>query len=162
VYGLIGGIAHKHGARFIADCDGEPLAYATQHDCDLLAPNQHEAERLLNEVIVSVQDAGTAARSLLSAAPAVLLKLGEDGAVLANPHGCWHARSRALMHGSAVGAGDSFLAAYLLAEKRKAPPYEALREAVAAGTAVLLSKDKEILTKQDYDDVLADVVVTPL
>jgi 1-phosphofructokinase family hexose kinase len=162
IYGFIAGIAHSNGARFVADCDGEALAYATQHDCDLLAPNQHEAERLLNDVIVSVQDAGTAARSLLSAAPTVLLKLGEKGAVLANAHGCWHARSNALMHGSAVGAGDSFLGAYLVAEKRKAPPYEALREAVAAGTAVLLSKDQQIFAQQDFDAVLADVVVTPL
>jgi 1-phosphofructokinase family hexose kinase len=161
LYAFISRIAHAHGARFIADCDGEPLERAVKAEVDLLAPNQHEAERLLRQPIVSVPEAAAAARALLRAAPRVVIKLGREGAVLADAHGCWHAQTRALNDGSAVGAGDAFLASFLVAEMAGAAPYEALRRAVAAGTAAVMSSGGALLARPDYDAVLADVVVTP-
>lgn len=162
VYAFIGKIAHAHGAHFIADCDGVSLELAVQHGCDLLAPNKHEAERLVRAPIVSVQDAAVAARSLLSAAPVVLVKLGAAGAVLADTTGVWHAKIDRELNGSAVGAGDSCLAGYLIANKSGAPPYEALRRAVAAGGAVLLSRDGALFTRADYDSLLPSVIVRPV
>jgi len=162
LYAVIARSAQTHGARFIADCDGEGLERAVKAGCDLLAPNHHEAARLMAEPIVSVQDAAGAARSLRTAAPRVLIKLGEQGAVLADAHGCWHAQSPAFRHGSAVGAGDAFLASFLVADENGAPPYEALRRAVAAGTAVLACNGTALLTSTAYHDILKDVVVTPL
>lgn len=162
LYAYISRIAHEWDARFIADCDGEPLARAVNTGCDLLAPNQHEAERLTNQPIISVQDAAAAAKSLTTAAPRVLIKLGEKGAVLANAHGAWHAAGKPVTGGSAVGAGDAFLASFLVADKQGAPPYEALRRAVAAGAAVLHSTESDLLTREDYQRILADVVVVPV
>ena len=162
IYGYLARVARRHGCSFVADCDGSALEQAVKQGCDLIAPNRHEAERLLHQPMLSPQDAGAAAKSLLSAAASVLIKLGHQGAVLANAHGLWHAQGPAIRTGSSVGAGDAFLAAYLTAQMKKAPPYEALREAVAAGTAVLLSQGSDLIKRSDYDVVLADVVVTPL
>lgn len=162
LYAVLSRSAHAHDARFVADCDGEGLERAVQAGCDLLAPNQHEAARLMAQPIVSVQDAAEAARSLRSAAPRVLIKLGDQGAVLADARGCWHARADALAHGSAVGAGDAFLGGFLVAEKDGAPPYEALRRAVAAGTAVLACNGAALLDHAAYHELLKQVVVTPL
>lgn len=161
LYALISRIAHAHGARFIADCDGEPLERAVNAEVDLLAPNQHEAERLLRQPIVSVPEAAAAARSLLSAAPRVLIKLGKQGAVLADAHGCWHAQTQAVNEGSAVGAGDACLASLLVADLAGATPYEALRRAVAAGSAVLVSHGADLLTYSDYEAMLRRVLVIP-
>lgn len=161
LYARIARIAQKRSVKFIADCDGEALERAVNAGCDLIAPNRHEAGRLLKQPILSVQEAVSAARSLLSAAPRVLIKLGEDGAVLADPHGAWHAKGKNIRGGSAVGAGDAFLASFLIAIDGGAPPYEALRRAVAAGGAVLMSRGAELLNRSDYDAVLSDVVVTP-
>src|SRR5688500_6415291 len=161
LYAFISRIAHAHGARFMADCDAEPLERAIKAGVDLLAPNQHEAERLLNQPIVSVPEAAAAARSLLSAAPRVLLKVGKHGAVHADGHGVWHAHTDAIKEGSAVGAGDAFLASFLVADRDGAPPYEALRRAVAVGSAVLLSEGTALLSRSDYDALLRDVVVIP-
>lgn len=162
VYALISRIAHEAGALFSADCDGEALERAVQAGCDLLAPNQHEAGRLLNQPVVSVPEAGAAAQSLLSAAPTVLIKLGAAGAVLATRQGVWHAAGPAIGDGSAVGAGDAFLAGFLVAQKNGAPPYEALRRAVAAGAAVLRSRGSTLLTRADVQAAQQDVLVTPL
>ena len=62
----------------------------------------------------------------------------------------------------AVGAGDAFLAALLVAKTKGAPPEEALPSAVAAGTAVLLSRGRDLLTAHDYQQLRAQIKVSRL
>ena len=66
-----------------------------------------------------------------------VVTLGGRGAVAATADGAWHAAAPVRRSGSAVGAGDVFLAALLLALEDGAAVGDALRAAVAAGTAVL-------------------------
>lgn len=159
-YAEVGALARRHGARFVTDGDGDALRLAAEGGCDLLVPNAHEAGRLL---ALEVDDAVTAAR----AAPALLrygptlaaITLGADGAVCAAAGGVWHAVGPRLRQGSAVGAGDAFLAALVLAMQDGAEPPEALRAAVAAGTAVLLSTGAALLRREDAEGLAGDVVV---
>ena len=162
LYAHITDIAHAHGARFIADCDGVQLSNAVARGCDLLAPNQHEAERLTYLSIPDATTAQTAARALRSLAPEVFLKLGRLGAIAAVGDDMWIAHGPQRQSGSAVGAGDAFLAALLVSKENGAPPKEALQSAVAAGTAVLLSRGSDLLTRSDYETVLRDVRVEPV
>jgi 6-phosphofructokinase 2 len=162
LYARISEIAHSCRARFVADCDGEALANAVNAGCDLIAPNRHEAERLTYTSISNLEHAVAAARSLRSVAETVLLKLGEQGAIATSKEGSWMARGPALPSGSAVGAGDAFLAAALVAKESGAPLDEALRSAVAAGTAVLLSRGSDLLTRSDYQDLLRAVELTTI
>jgi 1-phosphofructokinase family hexose kinase len=155
--------AHAVGARFVADCDGQPLQLAFLGGCDLLVPNQHEAGRLLGREVGDVASAADAARTLRTAgATIVAVTLGPDGAVLACDDGCWHARPPPLHAGSAVGAGDAFLAALLLEVQSDAAPADALARAVAAGTATLLARGSALLVTSDVDRILPQVAVTEL
>ena len=160
LYARTAKIAKENGIKFVADCDGEALTKAANAGCDLLAPNHHEAERLTYTSITNESGAVTAATSLLSLAPAVLLKLSGKGALLATREGKWIAQGPQLKTGSAVGAGDAFLAAFLVAQEKGALPEEALRSAVAAGTAVLMSRGSDLLTRADYEETLRAVTVT--
>ena len=162
LYAQIGDIAHTHGARFVADCDGAQLSSAVARGCDLIAPNQHEAERLTYTSISDVGAAIQAAHSLRGVADEVFVKLGAAGAVATSPQGCWLAQGPPLQSGSAVGAGDAFLAAALVAKQNGAPLEEALRAAVAAGTAVLRSSGSDLLTRSDFDELLRAVEVRPV
>lgn len=162
LYARIAQLAHSCNARFVADCDGEVLANAVNAGCDLIAPNRHEAERLTYTSISNLEHAIAAAQSLRSVAETVLLKLGEEGAIATSKEGCWIAHGPALPSGSAVGAGDAFLAAALVAKENGAPLEEALRSAVAAGTAVLLSRGSDLLTRSDYEDLLRAVEPTTI
>jgi 6-phosphofructokinase 2 len=159
LYAHIADIAHAHNARFIADCDGQQLANAVKRGCDLIAPNQHEAERLTYMSVPDADAAAVAARALGSLAPEVFLKLGHLGAIAAVGGEMWLAQGPQLRSGSAVGAGDAFLAALLVSKENGAPPKEALQSAVAAGTAVLLSRGSDLLTRNDYESVLREVQV---
>ena len=109
LYAAAARIAKEHSILFVADCDGAALESAVAAGCDLLAPNQHEAGRLLGRMVATVEQAAAAARSLLKLAPRILIKLGEHGAVLAQSDGCWHCVGPNIREGSAVGAGDAFL-----------------------------------------------------
>jgi 6-phosphofructokinase 2 len=164
-YARIGAHARQAGARFVPDCDGEPLLLAWRAGCDLLVPNQHEAGRLLGRDLGDgdVAAAAQAARALRAAgASMVAITLGPAGAVLACDDGCWHARHPPLDAGSAVGAGDVFLAALLLALQSETPAPDALARAVAAATATLLARGSALVGRGDVDRIRPRVVVAEL
>lgn len=163
-YARAGRLARDRGARFVPDGDGEALAIAAQQ-ADLLVPNALEAARLLDRPVEGPAEAAAAARELLaryggSGLRCAVVTLGADGAVAADADGTWHAHARppdpqtagALGRSSAVGAGDAFLAALLLAMAAETTP-TALAGAVAAGTAVLLSTGSALLRAADVDEV---------
>jgi 1-phosphofructokinase family hexose kinase len=159
LYARVGAIAREAGSRFVPDADGEALHLAAAGGCDLLVPNRHEAERLLGRPIGDVAAAALAARTLLRHAPLAAVTLGEAGAVAADAAGAWHARPPAMDGGSAVGAGDAFLAGLIVALEDGAPTPDALRAAVAAGTATLLSQAAELLKVGDAEAVSRRVEV---
>jgi 1-phosphofructokinase len=107
----------------------------------LLKPNAEELAQLagVSEDDVLRDPAATlaAVRSLHDRGVAeVLLTLGGDGALLSRADGeVWTARPPQVTVRSTVGAGDSSLAGYLLADLAGAPPAERLRTAVAYGAA---------------------------
>ena len=151
-YARIGRAARAGGARFVPDCDGDMLRLAVAAGCDLLVPNRHEAERLSGCGIESLADAAHVAQQLRGqGVDVVCITLGEAGAVLAGSGGCWHAATPAEPHGSAVGAGDAFLAAVLRALDRPEPLAEVVRQGVAAGTAALRSKGGDLVDREEFE-----------
>lgn len=149
-YARLGRLARQRGVAFVPDGDGDALRLAAEARCDLLVPNQHEAARLLGTdplAQLTPAQAGAAAAALRRWAPLVCITLGAAGAVCADGHQLWHARPPAAPAGSAVGAGDVFLAAFLLAREAGASCPDALRRAVAAGTAVLSSRGTQLVSR---------------
>ncbi len=174
-YARAGAVARERGWRFVPDCDGTPLRLAAA-EADLLVPNVHEAERLLGRAVRGVEQAGAAARELLGlGAQMAAVTMGASGAVFVGEDGCWWARldaetgaetgpelRRLLAAGSAVGAGDAFLAALLLALEDGLPAPEPARNAVAAGTATLLSRGAALLEGAAAERLRRAVVVERL
>lgn len=155
-YARVARLARRHGARFVPDCDGRALAAAVG-EAHLLVPNAMEAARLVDREVSSPEAAIDAARALRERGPdRVVVTLGADGAVAVDGTGAWRARPRPpesarelIARSSAVGAGDAFLAALLLALDGGAATPDALADAVAAGTAVLLSEGADLLRRED-------------
>jgi 1-phosphofructokinase len=133
------------GARVAVDTSEAPLlallSAGPASAPDLLKPNSEELAQLagLSEEEVLADPAATMAAvgTLHDRGVAeVLLTLGGDGAVLSTADGdVWSARPPRITVRSTVGAGDSSLAGYLLADLAGAPPAERLRAAVAFGAA---------------------------
>jgi fructose-1-phosphate kinase PfkB-like protein len=62
--------------------------------------------------------------------------------------------------GSAVGAGDCFLASLLLSLARHVPPADALRDAVAAGASVLAGRGSDLINRAAYDALRSPTRIT--
>lgn len=148
------------GARTVVDCDGEPLRLAVAAGCDLLVPNQHEAERLTGRSIRDLDDACAAARSLNGmGVDLAAVTLGAAGAVLCRAGECWRALPPRMAAGSAVGAGDAFLAGLLHALEAGTDLPDVLRRAAAAGSAVLLSTGAVLLDAADLESLAGRIEV---
>lgn len=135
-----------YGCSVAVDTSGAPLTALLDRlgDAapDLLKPNSEElaeatgadADELENDPAA----AAAAARTLLErGVGAVLATLGPNGALLVTHEGTWHARPRPVVARSTVGAGDSTLSGYLLADVDGLDAPGRLRLAVAYGAAAV-------------------------
>ncbi|WP_423917325.1 1-phosphofructokinase family hexose kinase [Frigoribacterium sp. 2-23] len=128
--------------RIAVDSSGEPFAalIASGVGIDLVKPNADElAEIVGGDPAAYEADPASAvagARRLRElGVETVLLTLGSAGALLIDDEGSWFAAAPVITALSTVGAGDSSLSGYLLAETAGAPAPARLAQAVASGAA---------------------------
>lgn len=144
--------AHGGAApRVAVDTSGPALrAVIDAGLADLVKPNDEELAELAgaalpepagdapDEAAHAAADAAVlaVARELVPGrARAALVTLGSRGALLITAEGAWAARAPRIRLASTVGAGDSSLAGYLLAESAGADEPERLRTAIRYGAA---------------------------
>jgi 1-phosphofructokinase len=159
------------GCRVAVDTSDEPLAELVEHlpasAPDLLKPNAEELASVTGtdvaELEADPESAARAARRLVEeGVGAVLVTLGAHGAVLVDRDGAWHAVPPPTTVVSTVGAGDSSLFGYLLAELRGLPPERRLALAVAYGSAAASLPGTTIPRPSDVDPDAATVRPLPL
>lgn len=161
LYAQIARIAKRGGGKFVLDTSGEPLEAALKEGVYLLKPNLRELNELIRSDLEDDESLVAACRKLIAenAAEIVALTLGDFGALLVTRVGVWRAQAPKVNFVSAVGAGDSFLGALLwgLASERTMP--EALRYAVAAGAAAVLTPGTALCDRDDVERLAPDVKV---
>ena len=84
---------------------------------------------------------------------ACVITLGAEGALLATKQGKWHAQGPSVRVVSTVGSGDSFLGGLLSVLDGGKDWPDALRDAVAAGTANALSAGGGQFALQEFKDI---------
>ena len=152
-YARVARHAANSGARFVVDTSGEALAAALQQGVFLVKPNLRELNELMH---VEAEDEETlieASRRMIKSnhAEVVALSLGDLGALLVTRDHTWRARVPQIDIVSAVGAGDSFLGALLWALVSSHSMPEALRYAVAAGAAAVLTPGTALCDRDDVE-----------
>jgi 1-phosphofructokinase len=157
------------GARIAVDTSEGPLRALLDAGPasapDLLKPNAEELASLTGleeaDLLADPEALLAAVRNLHDRGVAeVLLTLGADGALLSTADGgLWSAQPPAITVRSTVGAGDSSLAGYLLADLAGAPPAERLRTAVAYGAASASLPGSAVPTPAQVDGPAVRVTV---
>ena len=165
------------GLRIAVDTSDEPLtalaAGLPEVAPDLIKPNGEELGQLvglpadramaLEEGAMSgdLAPVADAARILVDLGlGAVMATLGPAGAVLVTGEGAWHATAPEVPVLSTVGAGDSSVAGYVLADVRGGDEVERLRTAMAYGSAAASLPGTTLPAPGDLP--AQDVVVTRL
>lgn len=128
--------AKKKGVKTLLDTDGEGLSQGIEAGPAVVTPNQQEAERLLNTVLLTRSNSLAAVRRIQAmGAQAVVLSLGSRGAIGATDAATWEAVPPRVDAISPIGSGDAMAAALMWSLRNGAEFPEALRWGVAAGSA---------------------------
>lgn len=144
-------IAAQRGARFVLDSSGEALAATLDRSrVFLVKPSRGELEQFVGHPLdeMGVREAALALVRR-GAAEMVAVTLGAGGAVLASKAGITRVPALHVPVRSAVGAGDSFLGAMTFALAADRSPEEALRLAIAAGAAAVLTPGTTLCRRED-------------
>jgi 6-phosphofructokinase 2 len=129
-------LAKSRGVQTLLDTDGEALHHALEARPSIISPNQQEAERLLGRAIITRSQSLDAVQRIHDMGPeAVILSLGSRGALASCSEGLLEALPPRVEALCPIGAGDALAAAFVWAVEKKKPFADALRWAVAAGTA---------------------------
>lgn len=129
-------MAKKAGVKTLLDSDGEALHHGIESKPTVITPNQPEAERLLGRALITRTHFLDAIERIKAMGPeSVVLSLGSRGAIGSGPDGTFEALPPRIDSLCPIGAGDALAAAFVWAIDKKKPFQEALRWAVATGTA---------------------------
>jgi 1-phosphofructokinase family hexose kinase len=134
-------LARRH-VPVVLDTDGEPLRAAVEAEPYLVSPNQAEAEALAGQEFHDEEDFQLGLDAIAEMGPRNVLVTTEQGAFALLREERETLRLRAIAPRvdpiSTVGSGDVLLAAFLGARHAGRSNEEALRAAVAAGSASTL------------------------
>ena len=151
--------------RIAVDTSGPALeAVVRDGNPDLIKPNDEELAALVGEDPAGDTDLVIAAVARARAvvperAAAALVTLGADGALLVTADEVLRAMAPRITVASTVGAGDSSLAGYLLADVAGKPAPERLASAVAYGAAAAMLPGTQAPTPADLP--LGSIPVLP-
>jgi 1-phosphofructokinase family hexose kinase len=135
-YSRLIALAREHNVQTLLDADGDALREGVEAGPTVVAPNQQEAERLLNRALITRTHFLEAAdRIRQMGAEYIILSLGARGAIGAREGQMLEAIPPRIEAVCPIGAGDALVAAFAWSMNRRGDFAEALRWGVAAGTA---------------------------
>lgn len=158
-YAEVARLAREQGARCVVDASGPALAAALSEGVFLVKPSRRELGVHFGTTLDSEQSELEAARALVDdgSTEHVALTLGGRGAVLASREQTLRLAVPQVRVQSTVGAGDSFLAAFVLRLAQGRSLAEAFRSAVAASSATVTTRATELCHREDVDRLEAEL-----
>lgn len=149
--------------KTVVDADGAELENGIKAGAFLIKPNRHELERLLKRELPTVTDVLDGAKQCLQMGVSmVAASMGGDGALLVSHDYAYHAKPPQVQAGSAVGAGDSFLAGLLAKLAEGLEPKAALRFAIACGSATASVQGSQLGNLEIINSLLPSIEVNAL
>jgi 1-phosphofructokinase family hexose kinase len=152
--------------KTVLDSEGQPLALGVQAEPNLVSPNQNEAEGLVGQEFNEVDDFVVGLDAIA--------ERGARNVLITQPSGCFallreertthrfRATAPSIDPVSAVGSGDVLLAAFLAAQLKGESAEDALRAAVATGTASTLEVGAGRFEQRELGRLAGAVEVTEL
>lgn len=153
IYARMAELTAARGARFVLDSSGEGLRTTLERSrVFLVKPSLGELEQLVGKKL-DEDGVRRAAADLVErgAAELVAATMGIEGAVLASAEGIVRVPAIHVSVRSAVGAGDSFLAAMTWAVSQGWTTEDAFRFGIAAGAAAVMTPGTELCRNADVN-----------
>ncbi|MBT0666954.1 1-phosphofructokinase family hexose kinase [Novosphingobium profundi] len=148
------------GIEVVLDSSGAALARGIEQGGLLLVkPSVGELQQYVGHKLESHEDIAEAALRSVRAGKARLMAvtMGHQGAILASGKGAYFLPALPIEAASAVGAGDSFVAAMVFALARGDDDLSAFRLGIAAGSAAILRAGTGLAHPADIRRLLASI-----
>lgn len=159
-YAVVIGLAHQAGVPVVLDSSGEPLRIGLEAGSDVLKCNRAELSAALGQPLEGLEDIRRTIRALSTRLGIrVVITLGSAGAIAAQDETTWLAQAPRIEAVSAVGSGDAFLAGLACGLLKSQSLDNALRLAIAAGSANALQIGAGRLQAEYVESLLGQVVV---
>jgi 6-phosphofructokinase 2 len=154
-------------SRVVLDTSGPALAQAVARPIpglEVLRMDGEEAEGIAGRPLPTLADTAAFARGLVDAGVArrVIVARGAHGNLLASAAGGLFAPAPKVTVRSTVGAGDSFVAAFVLCLARGQSDAEALTMASAAAGAAVMSDATQLCRAEDVMRLLPECAARPV
>lgn len=155
------------GMRVVLDTSGRTLAQAVRvpiPGLEVLRMDSQEAEELAGHPLAARNDTADFAQSLVrrGVARRVIVARGSEGNLLAEADRRLFVPAPQVPIVSTVGAGDSFVAGFVLSIAREEPTEQALRQAAAAAAAAVMTEATELCRAEDVARLLPRVTATAI
>ncbi len=156
-------LAHASGTQVVLDSSGALLKQGVEAVPWMVKPNRVELSHIFGKEPSLQSEARELARQLLCKGIAVVVvTLGKQGALWVDSSSAWYARPPEVEFVSAVGSGDSMLAAMLYATIQGMSAPDVLRWGVAAGAANAAVFGAGFCTREQIEALVPEVEVTRL
>jgi 1-phosphofructokinase family hexose kinase len=154
-------LGRRLGVRVVLDSSGDLLRHGVEAVPWMVKPNRAELAALFGREPAEVGEATAMARQLLAKGiEVVVVTLGKQGAIWVSAEGEGFAQPPEVEFVSAVGSGDSMLAAMLYAVMEGMPPPDVLRWGVAAGAANAAVFGAGFCTREQMEALVPRVVIS--
>ena len=154
-------------ARLVADTSGGPLMALTTLGAaklNTLRMDAEEAEAVAQARLTTRKDSADFAQGLVrrGVAERVIIARGADGSVMATATSRWFCEAAKVPVKSKIGAGDSFVAGFVLALARGQTEPQALGLGVAAASAAVMTPATELCRRTDTEALVAVCTVSDI
>jgi 6-phosphofructokinase 2 len=157
-YARVAAIAARRGIRMVLDGSGPGLRGGlADGNVFMVKPSLGELRQLTGRELKTIEEIADAAMIIVEKGQAelVAVTMGHNGALLARKSGTLHLPAIPIEAKSAVGAGDSFLAAMTYGLAGGRDPVEAFRLGMAGGAAAVLTPGTDLCHRVDVDRLFA-------
>jgi 1-phosphofructokinase family hexose kinase len=162
-YARIIGQLRRRGARPFLDADDDALKIGIEARPYGIKPNENELARLVGRELGDERQILDAARDVVGGGVEVVaVTLGDRGALVVTESAAIRARTPRVEVRSKVGAGDSFLAGFVLGLSRGDSLEAATRLGTAAGTAAVIHEGTQLCRGEDVVALLPRIAVEHL
>lgn len=157
-YGDVINLAKSKGVKAVLDTSGEHLREAIKAGPYMVKPNVAELSELADHELFTIEEISGAAKSLKQYGISVsAVTMGRSGAVVTDGVRTWQAVPPEIEFASAVGSGDSFIAAFLHCMECGETLADALKLGTAAGAANATTYGAGFCSKDSIMDVVQGV-----
>ena len=163
LYGQLILAGQKKNAFILLDSDGDALKESIHYRPTAIKPNIHELCRLVGRKLEKKAEILTACDELhKKGVKYILVSRGKKGLIFSSEEQKIEAESPPVEAESAVGAGDSVVAGFIISHSQGESLKECVRLACAAGTATAQTPGTELCHNETVQKILSAVKISTL